>query len=138
MSHDDHPGWRVRELFVALVVVLLSFMGGCRDNMGDEYVEPHDAAAQLVVHADGGTVDIFLDGERMGRISWTQAYGVSAGQHVFRAEDVPLLAMSTQSEEYTFVIASGQTIHLAVVIWYEREEDSEFVRHGIRISEIQR
>jgi hypothetical protein len=73
-----------------------------------------------VVHAEGRTFDLFLDGKHLGRISWTQAYPVSPGEHVFQAREVsPIFPGEAQ---FPFTVGAGESLHLAVCISHEGAE----------------
>jgi len=99
---------------VALVsAILLIGLWGCRRESASEYSEPDDANATVVVHpreVDGGTWDVFLDGERLGRISWSQAYRVRSGQHVLSAAR----PNSTLKGHIEFTIKPGQTFQFGI------------------------
>jgi len=131
------------QLCTALVVALLLSLSGCGGSKDyEEYVAPPDANAQLVVHPEwGDTFDVFLNGKHLGRISWTQAYPISAGQHVFSAKLPRTLKKRGAGAEYAFTIAPGETLHLAVVRWGEYGPGptpgaEELIAGGIRISVI--
>ena len=131
--HSESRGNLRRVQFsIALAVAFLTVLCGCGRRHYDEYVEPRDANATLVVHAEDGTFDVFLDGKRLGRITWTQAYQVTAGQHVFRAQEVLLVACPRRSADYLFPIAPGETVHLAVYGW--REFSEEVYHDGVQVN----
>ncbi len=127
---------------VFILLLLFCFQDGCKSRHHVEYVEPADAEAVLVVHPSGGdTFDVFLDGKRLGRISWMQSYGVIAGTHVFGAKEVRRLTSAGMSADYTFTVSPGETVHLAVSLWGEYGpgtiSGTEELKHaGIRISQI--
>ncbi len=139
---DDSPNSLRIHPFCVLWAAMFLCLQGCGDGDYSEYVEPPDANAQLVVHPDGdNTYDVFLDGDRLGRISWTQAYRIPAGQHVFGVSLASRITSLSKTIEHVFEISPGETLHLAVVRWGEygpgpTPGSEQLIASGLRISEI--
>ena len=112
----------VAALSLCSVAFVFTLLCGCHEGDVKNYVAPPDADAQLVVHAQDDTYDVFLDGRLLGRISWAQPYKVTAGDHVLRAKQVTKI-MPPADASFPFTIYSGETVHFAI---YERDpsEDS--------------
>ncbi len=119
----------------SLFLIVFLFVCGCHDNDDyREYVAPPDADATLIVHAEYETFDVFLDGRRLGRISWTEAYPVRSGQHILCAQNVPELVSARSSGDFFFTIAPDETLNVVVWTEYESREccddfcDRDYVR----------
>lgn len=75
----------MKELGILLALTLLS---GCGSGDFTSYNPPSSPEATIIVHAQGAEWDVFLDGARLGRISWSQPYEVTSGTHVVSAHEV--------------------------------------------------
>jgi hypothetical protein len=101
---------------LGILLFPLLFLTGCGDDDFTPYGESTNPDATILVHARSTDWDIFLDGEHLGRISWSQPYGIPSGAHVLgvqRAGGVPTRA---DRAELPFSIQPGETIEFDVFI----------------------
>jgi hypothetical protein len=100
--------------WIILLVLLLVY--GCGGNDSTPYTEPASPDASIIVHARSTEWDIFLDEQHLGRISWTQAYPVSAGAHVLGAQRAGGMPSRADRAELPFTIEAGQTMQFDAFI----------------------
>jgi len=103
-------------LLAVLVLLLCAALGGCGNGeRSPEYVEPKDADAAIVVHPIWGEqFNLFLDGQFLSKISWTQPYHVAPGSHMLGASELSEVWGEGKISYLDFSIQPGQTLHIAI------------------------
>jgi len=98
------------------VLFFLLFLCGCGNDDFTPYEQLGHPNAQIIVHARSTEWDIFLDGQHLGRISWTQPYEVSAGAHLLAVQRARGIATRADRAELSFQIEPGETVEFDVFI----------------------
>ncbi len=98
---------------IGLVLLLLT---GCGQNDFTPYAQSDSLEANIIVHARSTDWDVFLDGQHLGRISWSEPYAVSAGSHVLTVQRAGGFASRADRAELSFAIEVGQTVEFDVFI----------------------
>jgi len=98
------------------ILLVLLFLCGCGRDDFTPYEPSADSNAQIIVHAHSTDWDIFLNGQHLGRISWSQPYAISAGGHVLGAQRAGGLATRADRAEVSFTIQPGETLEFDVFI----------------------
>ncbi len=99
-----------------IVLVILILLCGCGDDDFVPYTPPGKPEAKIVIHARGAEWDAFLDGQHLGRISWTQSYDVSAGSHTLTVQRSQGIATRADRADLSFVIGRGETVEFEAFV----------------------